>query len=48
MVLAGLTASGETTVTDVHYIELGYDKLDLKLRSLGASIERIEQKRAQA
>jgi UDP-N-acetylglucosamine 1-carboxyvinyltransferase len=42
MVLAALCAEGETTITDVRYIERGYDKLDEKLRSLGAKIERIE------
>lgn len=41
MVLAALCAEGVTTITDVHYIERGYDKLDEKLRSLGALIERI-------
>ncbi|TSC59292.1 MAG: UDP-N-acetylglucosamine 1-carboxyvinyltransferase [Candidatus Peregrinibacteria bacterium Greene0416_62] len=43
MVLAGLCADGETTITDVRYIERGFDKLDEKLRSLGASIDRIEE-----
>lgn len=45
MVLAGLCAEGTTTITDVRYIERGYDKLDEKLRSVGAKIERqiIEQ-----
>jgi UDP-N-acetylglucosamine 1-carboxyvinyltransferase len=42
MVLAGLCADGETTITDVRYIERGFDRLDDKLRSLGASVERIE------
>ncbi|MCF7844921.1 MAG: UDP-N-acetylglucosamine 1-carboxyvinyltransferase [Kiritimatiellales bacterium] len=42
MVIAGLCAEGETTVTDVRYIERGYDHLDDKLRSLGARIEKIE------
>ena len=41
MVLAALCAEGKTTVTDVYYIERGYDKLDEKLRSLGAKIERV-------
>jgi UDP-N-acetylglucosamine 1-carboxyvinyltransferase len=41
MVLAGLCADGQTTITDVRYIERGYDKLDEKLRSIGAKIERI-------
>lgn len=42
MVLAALCAEGETTINDVRYIERGYDKLDQKLRGLGAKIERIE------
>ncbi len=42
MVLAGLCAEGETTITDVKYIERGYDRLDEKLRALGAKIERVE------
>ncbi|PIR49024.1 UDP-N-acetylglucosamine 1-carboxyvinyltransferase [Candidatus Peregrinibacteria bacterium CG10_big_fil_rev_8_21_14_0_10_55_24] len=42
MVLAGLCAEGETTVTDIRYIERGYDRFDEKLRSLGAKIERVE------
>lgn len=41
MVLAGLCAEGETTITDVKYIERGYDKLDVKLRAMGAKIERL-------
>ncbi len=42
MVLAGLCADGETTVTDVRYIERGYDKFEDKLRGLGAKIEKLE------
>ncbi len=41
MVLAGLCAEGQTTITDVRYIERGYDRLDEKLRSVGAKIERV-------
>lgn len=40
MVIAGLCAQGETTVNDVRYIERGYDQLEMKLRALGARIER--------
>ena len=40
MVLAGMIASGETVVTDVQYIERGYDRLELKLKTLGAKIVR--------
>jgi len=42
LVLAGLIAEGETIVTDIEHIERGYDRLDVKLRSLGADIERID------
>jgi UDP-N-acetylglucosamine 1-carboxyvinyltransferase len=42
MVLAALCARGETLITDVQYIERGYENLEKKLRSLGASIERLE------
>lgn len=41
MVLAALCARGESLITDVQYIERGYEKLEQKLRILGASIERI-------
>ncbi len=40
MVLAALAAEGETIVTDVRYIERGYDRLDEKLRAVGAVIHR--------
>jgi len=42
MVIAALCAEGETIITDVRYIERGYDHLDEKLRSLGADIQRLE------
>lgn len=41
MVLAALAARGETMVTDVRYIERGYDRFEEKLKSLGADIEKI-------
>jgi UDP-N-acetylglucosamine 1-carboxyvinyltransferase len=40
MVLAGLCAEGTTTITDVKYIERGYERLDERLRAVGAKIER--------
>lgn len=43
MVIAGLTAQGETVVTDVRYIERGYDRLEEKLKTLGADIIREEE-----
>lgn len=41
MILAGLAAKGETVVTDIKYIDRGYEKLDEKLRALGADIRRV-------
>lgn len=43
MVLAALNAKGRTYIENIEYILRGYENLDLKLRSLGASIE-IEDK----
>jgi len=40
LVLAGLSAGGETTVAEVHHIDRGYQTLEEKLRALGARIER--------
>lgn len=41
MVIAALIAEGKTEISNVYYIDRGYEKLDEKLRSLGAKIERI-------
>lgn len=41
MVLAGLIAQGTTEVNNIHYIDRGYEKLEEKLNSLGAKIERV-------
>ena len=38
MVIAGLCAAGETVVTDIHFIERGYENFVGKLRSVGADI----------
>ncbi|MBR3622075.1 MAG: UDP-N-acetylglucosamine 1-carboxyvinyltransferase [Selenomonadaceae bacterium] len=43
MVLAGLVANGETTVTALHHIDRGYDRLVEKLIGLGAHIKRVEE-----
>lgn len=42
LVLAGLAANGETHVSNVHFIDRGYEDIEGNLSSLGASIERIE------
>ncbi len=43
LVLAGLIANGETVVTEVEHLDRGYEKLESKLKSLGAKIERIKE-----
>ena len=40
LVLGGLVASDETTVHRVYHIDRGYERIEEKLRSLGADIER--------
>jgi UDP-N-acetylglucosamine 1-carboxyvinyltransferase len=41
LVLAGLVASGETTVDRVYHIDRGYERIEEKLSSVGAHIERV-------
>jgi len=40
LVIAGLAADGETTVTEAHHIDRGYDGLVEKLAAMGAAITR--------
>ena len=44
MVLAGLSAEGETTVSDSGHIERGYDDFAGCLQALGASVERCSDR----
>jgi UDP-N-acetylglucosamine 1-carboxyvinyltransferase len=43
LVIAGLAAKGNTQVNRVYHLDRGYEKIDVKLRQLGARIERIEE-----
>lgn len=43
LVLAGLAAEGMTTINRVYHLDRGYEKMELRLRSLGASIARISE-----
>jgi UDP-N-acetylglucosamine 1-carboxyvinyltransferase len=45
LVLAALAAEGVTTVEDIYYIERGYEDFHLKLKLLGAQIEKVESER---
>lgn len=42
MVIAALAAEGRSEVSNVHYIERGYEDIIEKLRSIGAQIESVE------
>ena len=41
LVLAGLVASGETTVERIYHLDRGYENIEQKLGGVGAIIERI-------
>ncbi|HSL48795.1 MAG TPA: UDP-N-acetylglucosamine 1-carboxyvinyltransferase [Candidatus Deferrimicrobiaceae bacterium] len=41
LVLAGLAARGRTEISRVYHLDRGYERLEVKLRSLGAVIERV-------
>ena len=41
LVLAGLAATGETTISRVYHLDRGYERLVGKLQDCGAVIERL-------
>jgi len=45
LVIAGLVASGQTTINRVYHIDRGYENIEVKLRGLGADIQRVNDKR---
>jgi UDP-N-acetylglucosamine 1-carboxyvinyltransferase len=44
LLLAALAAEGQTTIRNVGQIDRGYERVDEKLRTLGARITRVEEK----
>jgi UDP-N-acetylglucosamine 1-carboxyvinyltransferase len=44
LVIAGMAASGTTHVNRIYHLDRGYERMDLKLKQLGARIERVEEK----
>ena len=42
MVIAGLAANGITKIGNVRFIDRGYEKIEYKLKSLGADIKRVK------
>jgi len=43
LVIAGLLAKGETTIEEVYQIDRGYEKIEEKLRNVGADIKRLSK-----
>ena len=43
LVLAGLVAEGETIIDRVYHIDRGYEKIETKLKDVGADIERMRE-----
>ena len=43
VILAGLAAEDKTTISDVHFVDRGYEAIDVKLAGLGARIKRVER-----
>ena len=41
LVIAGLVADGETIVDRIYHLDRGYDRMEEKLRGIGADIERV-------
>jgi UDP-N-acetylglucosamine 1-carboxyvinyltransferase len=45
MVLAALAAEGQTKMSRIYHIDRGYEKVEQKLRALGADIERVVEEK---
>jgi len=46
LLVAALAAAGRTTVARVYHIDRGYERIEAKLRSVGARIRRVRTRRA--
>jgi UDP-N-acetylglucosamine 1-carboxyvinyltransferase len=43
LVIAGLAAQGKTTVERIYHLDRGYDRMEEKLRAVGADIVRVKE-----
>ena len=43
LVIAGMAARGTTQVNRVYHIDRGYERIDDKLRALGARVQRVKE-----
>ena len=46
LVIAGLAAAGETTVERIYHLDRGYERMESKLQSVGANIQRLRKEAA--
>ncbi|MGZ3254164.1 MAG: UDP-N-acetylglucosamine 1-carboxyvinyltransferase, partial [Burkholderiaceae bacterium] len=42
LVIAALAAQGETLVDRIYHLDRGYDRMEVKLSSVGANIKRVK------
>jgi UDP-N-acetylglucosamine 1-carboxyvinyltransferase len=42
LVIAGLVADGDTLIDRIYHLDRGYDRMESKLRGIGANIERVK------
>ena len=42
LVIAGLVADGQTVIDRIYHLDRGYDRMEAKLRAIGADIERVK------
>lgn len=43
MIIASLVAAGQSTITNIEHIDRGYEKIDERLRAIGADIQRVNE-----
>jgi len=43
LVLAGLAASGTTVISRIYHLDRGYERMEEKLRAVGANIQRVKE-----
>jgi UDP-N-acetylglucosamine 1-carboxyvinyltransferase len=43
LVIAGLAARGHTKISRIYHLDRGYEQMEVRLRALGARIERIDE-----
>ena len=43
LIIAGVAAKGETTLTNLVHIDRGYENIEEKFRNLGADIQRVTE-----